>query len=269
MPNDTSYQIFRRAVLRRAKVFRNALTEMLLGMAATSVSDREEKAKSLEDAAQSLCDILTAKDQPSWLQPIHESVTQFRATQTEDNARQLATIIVRLLPLVQPEQVISKNEDPPPYEFDEIYKQARNKAGIRELFDAHVHALAAIIDSGDIESVTALNALRQLVAALKANRDASYAAVKQSVFLARFIQNTVVITLKKIPGLGILVEAAEKTLAGTEDGVATLDREMNALLEQAVRESLPRVMRTSEIVDQQVPSLPAPANSSLAEDSNE
>lgn len=234
------------------------MDQLLLVCASTSEAQRFAQAESLDQATESLCTIIVEKDWPQWLTELRQAVTEFLGTQNEQTLRQLIATIARHLYSVNQQNVLPDVDSGSTYRFDEFYEQARNQAKLAELFDAHIQAITALIDSGEIESVTVLNALIQLVAILKANRNASYASVKQTVFLARFIQNSVMIALKQIPGLGILVEAAEKTLNETEHGLDDLDRDMKALLLSAVRRHLPRIESASTIIEQQVRALPAP-----------
>jgi hypothetical protein len=260
MQNNEAYQIFLREVLRRANTFKKTMDQMIIGMGATTSESRREKAQVLLNAAEELCNILPEKDRPPWLMPLREAVGRFVHNFNDSNAESLISEIIRRSATVIPSQVLPTGGGPSPYEFDRFYDKARTEAKITELFDAHIDAVAKIVDSGEIESVTALNALIQLAAALKANRNASYSAVKQTVFLAKFIQNVVLVGLQKVPGIGILVEAAEKTLKDTEDGLDRLEREMESQVESAVREALPRVTQTTELMELQRRALPAPTD---------
>lgn len=150
-------------------------------------------------------------------------------------------------------------ESSSPWDFDRLYEQLREEERLSELFDAHIEAITRIIESDEIESVTALQALRQLVEVLTANRKGSFVAMKQTLLVARYIQNVVVIGLKKLPVLGTLVEAAEKTLSDMEDGFDTLERDLEAKSNAALNNSLPRIKRAPLMIEQQVLALPSPA----------
>jgi hypothetical protein len=258
MTSNESYQKWLREVFKRTKELKNAMNQMLLVLASQSEASRYAQAESLSVASESLCTIIVEKDWPHWLKPLDTAIAEFLAHQSEEKARQLISTIVMHLGSVNQNSVLPNADGESPYRFDDFYEQARNQANVSDLFDAHIQAISTLIDSGAIESVTVLNALIQLVATLKANRNASYSAVKQTVFFAKFVQNSVLIGLKKVPGLGILVEAAEKTLKDAEHGVGKLEQEMNAMLMTAVSGNLPRIQNASVIIEQQIKALPSP-----------
>ncbi len=256
VPNDAAVQAYVRELDKRIKHFKATFHEMLLALSDTSDESRRDKALLLQKAAEDIGNMLVAEDWPRWLGPIYESAAQFANTGGVHKAKELAAKIAEHFTEISSGHIPILVAPPSPYNFDTLYEEARSDAAISELFDAHIAAVERIIASGAIESVTVLTALRQLVQVLRANRAASYAAVRQSLFIARFINNSVLIALKQVPGLGILVEAAEKTLEETEDALDILDDKLNEMTRSAIIQSLPRIESARDIIEQQMLALP-------------
>jgi hypothetical protein len=256
IPNDAAVQAYVRELDHRVKRFRSAFNEMLLALSDTSDESRRSKALSLQKAAEDIGSMLVAQDWPRWLGPIRESAGQFASAGGVHKAQELAAKISEHFVEVSSGSISILDAQPSPYDFDRLYEEARSDALISELFDAHIAAIERIIESGCIESVTVLTALRQLVQVLRANRAASYAAVRQSLFIARFINNTILIALKQVPGLGILVEATEKTLEESEDALDIMDSKLNEMTRNAMVQSLPRIESARDLIEQQMLALP-------------
>lgn len=258
MSHPSSFEAFQRTLTERFNEFQRSLTAMLCAFGSTSEEIRQAKATAFSRSAKNLSELLTDTDKPGWLQPLLGAVIRFQANPGGDNDH-FIQVIAKHFASVKPIQLDST---PPvsPYDFDRLYETIRKEQRLGELFDAHIEAITRIIESGEIESVTVLEGLRQLIEVLTANRNGSYVAAKQSVCFSRFIHNTILIGLKKLPAIGTLVEAAEKTFKEVDIGFQAIDEEIQTQSRQAFSASLPRIERAPQIIEQQALALPSPAN---------
>lgn len=63
------------------------------------------------------------------------------------------------------------------YSFDELYERFKKDSKLSDLFDSLVETLEKMIASGEIDSISALKSLEQLISVIKQNKSGSYFSV--------------------------------------------------------------------------------------------
>jgi hypothetical protein len=261
MTSDESFEVYKRLLSERLERCRSTLQGMLMAFGSTSLETRNTAAGEFLRALQNLAEIITEQDRPKWLNPLTGSAHNFMAQQDESRTNALLQSIVKYFSAVLQSRTDERLAHSP-FDFDRLYVELRDEKRLSELFDAHIDALTRIIECGEIDSNSILAALRELVEVLTANRKGSLPAVRESVIFSRFVYHSVMIALKKLPVVGTLVEAAEKTQQELDDVVGDLEKELDLRAGTLIRQSLVIQKATRAIETQSSPiRLPAPSSS--------
>lgn len=240
----SSEERLNRTLTDRYTVFKTQLDETVASFSATNVPKRVENAERLSSAGHDLLGILVGQDRPPWLLPVTNAALAFAQHKDADHGKRFLQTAMQHYLQVAPIVIVDVSAS---YDFDRLYERLRDEGKLPELFDKMIEAITEMIESGAVDSVTVVTALQRLLAVLKANRDGSYVAVVRSLDYARFIGNTCMAFLKKIPMLGAFVEGYEKTLE-------EMEKEKSQLDEQLRHESLHMIINQTEIVKlQQLP----------------
>jgi hypothetical protein len=199
--------------------------------------------------------ILVPEDRPRWLSPITSATGTFAR-----NEMQGAEFITQMLLYYHQVGTIELSATSKHYDFDALYARLRDEHRLPELFDDLVKTIKEILDSGQIDSAAAIQALTELMEVLKANRTGSFVSVRQSISFGNYVKNVVIVALKKVTAIGILLEAYDRSF---DEASAELDRLATDLNEQsmnAMRARIPNVERLSAIIDPpRLEQTPAPA----------
>lgn len=264
MDENDSFATFRRTIDKRYQAFRTALDHTLAYFADGNNDLKLAKAKELQKASHYLQDILDEQDRPAWLNPIQTTVDVYLRDKSKDSARSLLSQIAAVFSSVRP--ISLRVEAESPYDFDRLYARLREQCQIPQLFEKLVQEITSIIESGEVETVTVLSALRQMVAVLKANRGGSYASTIGSFNFVTFVNNFIVIALKRIPGIKEAVEAYQETIKEAETAFQKLEQDLRDEMQTVVIERLPNLERVPLLIETQHAALPTPklAKSSMS-----
>jgi hypothetical protein len=148
---------------------------------------------------------------------------------------------------------------PPTVDFDALYRRFRDEGRIPQLFDDLIEIVTKIINSGEVDSLTALQALQQIVQILRANQHGSYLAVRKSITLSRYLSNLAKIILNKIPVVAEAIEAYDMTIDELDNEFASLDANLNRAIATSLTKSIPHIDRLPEYWDQTILLLPSPS----------
>jgi len=212
----------------------------------------------LVNAATDLQDILSSQDRPVWLHPILSAAQDYLRSKGPDHAKHLLEKIAENFGRIVPIKL--EHEAESPCDFDKLYEHLRAHRRIAELFDELVEKITEIIRSGEIDSITVLTSLQQMMAVLKANHKGSYVGTRGAFRAVRYLQNLIKAFLKSLPVIRELIEAFEETLRQTEEELQALDEELDNQMQKTVLEQLPRLERLSKTTAQQSLMLPGPGN---------
>lgn len=279
-----SSAVFDRALTNRIENVRHQI-DVLLTLFADSSKKQEERtaqAQKLATAAQDVLDILEVNDRPPWVLPMLNAARNYRTSGNTASGKELLKEILKFNKDIKP---IKASVDSSEVSFDQVFQRLLREGNLPELFQQLIDQTEELINSGKIESVTILAALRRLLAVVQANKDGSFVAVAQTSFLARFIKNSGIEYLKLIPGIAPVVAGWEKTIGDIEEERKDLERKLEhesllAVIDQATIsriETIPgqvrRLTNSNTNVDSHAPLLiedasPPQEDASIAGDSD-
>ena len=234
--------VFIRTLRERYAAFRDALVELISRFAQGKQPEITEAAKKTLRLGELFRDNIAVGDRPKWLDPLIDAAFKRSQGPATHLSQECLTAIIRYFHCL-PSRFEPDDDSRTIYNFDAIYSRYRDEYRIPELFDQLVELLVKIIESGEIESVTALNALRQLLDTLKANRDGSYVAASQTIRQSRYVFNLCIGLLKCVPVLKVFVEAYEKTQDELEAGFEKVNNAIDSERLRIISETIPRLER--------------------------
>ncbi|MBN1393846.1 MAG: hypothetical protein JW959_02290 [Pirellulales bacterium] len=219
----SSVERFNRTLGDRYDAFKQYLDKTVSSFATSTDVQRYRNADQLASAGRDILNILVKSDRPPWIQPITEAAEAFSQQKNSAQGERLLKMAVQHYHEVGP---IVIADDSSTYDFDKLYERLRDEGKLPELFDKMIDAVSKMVESGEIDSVTVVDALRRLLNILKANRNGSYVAVTRSLDYAKFIRNIGIEFLKRIPGIREAVNAYEKTLEEAEGERQNLEQQL-------------------------------------------
>lgn len=257
MPLAEGVETYRQAVEERFSAFRDCINSLVVGFSNTDQNKRGQLVKNLMEKTRDLADILPNKGLPKWLTDIRGATTQANADLNDKHTEQLLRVIWQSRDQIQPIEFPS--QDNSLFDFDELFNHYRDQGRIAELFDELVRALGSIIDSGVIDSLTAINALKDLIGMLKANRNGSLAAIKSCLFSAAYMKNTFIELLKEVPVLKAFVSGYEKTLQEAEHELGKIEEHLTEEIKNQLLEHNPNIAQLPALAAQGTLALPSPS----------
>lgn len=246
MTASNSFAMFQRTVERRFSDCKEAIsrTVQVFADATASASTRKTHAEELRRACQDLVDILDVPDRPAWLQRILSGANDLCHSQETNTQRRFLDVLLRNYALIEPIKLTDDQDRL--LDFDALYARIRDEGRIPELFDQLIGLVERIVASGEIESISVENALKQVLSVLRANRKGSYVAARQSIFITRYLKNLTFVYLEKLPVLKDLREAWNRTIDETEAELKEIDAQLTRDTQTVILKAVPHLERLSE-----------------------
>jgi hypothetical protein len=236
--------------------FRLALSNFLQVISIDGQGKKIESAKNLASSLETLRSVLSARDQPPWIQSLLVRVNEYvqYAPHRGDAGRiVLETIVSVSREFENQKWNIEDSNSIGTVQFAAIYEAVYVDSPIPKLFDALIAQLEWIIDSGKIDSINAIKQLEKLLANLRKN---SKADIFSREYVGRFVQifSTKLCWkyLESIPGLKQPIEALRETMTELGISFAHVGEEVMKRLATAVEPEAPRLPQID------FPALPAP-----------
>ena len=177
MTTIDSADAFRRSVSDRSAAFQDAVNKVMEAFAQTDKDVLFHCNRELLRASRDLGAILSRQDVPHWFQPIVSAAVEHAKANTIASARVLLTTINDRLLEIKPIDLTENQTSS--IDFDALYENFRDKGCLEDLFDKTIELLDKIITSEEIEGVTILDSLKQLLDILE-KRGASGGQPKRS-----------------------------------------------------------------------------------------
>lgn len=266
MENNPSLARFENTLGTLFNKCQQGLDSLQVSFVSTNDNERVESARHLEETLSTLSELLHDTHRPKWVAALLRATTIFASSPTPPNATNLLNTIIKYRNVVKPITFDPGIDEGSPFDFDGLFDSCKEEERLGELFDAHIESVSRIIESDEIEHLTILESLRTLVRVLKANRDGSYVAVRQAVWISEYVKNVVFVALKKSKTLDVLIKAAELTHKQVSSGLNDIDKIMTKEIDTQLHERLPRIDQAAEIVNQTYAALPPPAATTNADD---
>lgn len=232
MATNESVEFFLRFLDERFRAFRATLNELL---AKLSEGDSKAKVAACNNTIQALDDLKRAMsdgDRPAWINPLNDKLRWYANHSSHDKAGfQLLSAVLNANPHIETQTwAFASSETGSSIDFDAVYQQYYDGSRIPSLFDEILGLLQQIVDSGEIDSLSVINALEQLISTIRKNLHGTYLATRGTWEFSRaFLKNYLLHLLKQTPAIGGLVETLEKT-------AGELDSEMNTVFTGMVSE---------------------------------
>jgi hypothetical protein len=192
-----------------------------------SSNDREAKlaaSRQFLTTCSGLALTLAVSDRPAWLTELLDCTEWYVANHNDRDANHthLMKIIARYEQAMNHEWLVTEEDASVDYSFDGAYQRHQKESSVLDLFDAMENTLNHMIESCEIDSVSAIGSLSQLIVLIDQNKSGSYFSILACQdFITRFLKNTTWMQIRKIPGVKTFKDTFEKI---TKDMDAELDR---------------------------------------------
>lgn len=214
MADNESVQLVLRLIQEKHASLIAASTQLLKVLASEDAASKKATAQSMLQIANDLRAILSSKDVPNWLS---ESINQL--SHFVDGRWQASDLLINHIPIkagLDTHVWAFDSSTETAFDFDSIFEHYKNSSRLPELFDLIIQMLTEIHESGEIDSLSMMNALAKVVATLKKGRDGSYFSLNSAWgFLLTFLDNYMWGELSKVPVLGTALDALRKTISDT------------------------------------------------------
>lgn len=211
---DESAATFRRMLEERYQQLLQSLDQWVADIGnAASHENLKPRATEFLKYADAIADSLAQSDRPTWLEQLRSDARTFLRHSNGQTSRQFLLNLLKLRHKMAP---IDAGKTFPRFAFDRAFQELKISHNLTELFDRLVGEITEIIEKGDIDSVTALEGLNKIAAALRDNRDASFFSMDAARRGAKFIWHVIEGTVKEFKAAKILAEAAEKAFQDTD-----------------------------------------------------
>lgn len=243
MPDEDNptVQTFLRFIQERFGDFRNRLAELMNALAADDKPQRVARAKAALEAANSLRQALSQRDQPDWLQPIINTLQNYVSNQGHPSpGSQLIEAIGLHYGAAIAHKWVFDFSDDRGFDFDGVFRRFEAESRIPELFDRLVELLDKIIQCEEVDSRKIIHTLETIVATLKKNRNGSYFSVMGTWnFVGTYLQKLAWNAFLDIPVLKTLVKSLRETLDEMNKEMEKVHGQMRADLHQQLQAEFP------------------------------
>ena len=224
-----SVQVFLRFLSQRYEEFKVQLENMLKTMSSNDKEAKLSSSRQFLTSGSGLALTLAASDRPTWLKELIDNTEWYIGNHEKYDANHthLMQIVSRYEQAMNHEWSFKNSDNCDDYSFDDLYERKRNDSKIQELNDAIIDTLNYMIDSCEIDSVSAISSLHQLILLIEQNSSGSYSAILAThEFVIRFMRNSTWIQIRKIPGVKTFKDAFEKTAKDMDTELDKLHKEI-------------------------------------------
>jgi hypothetical protein len=156
--------------------------------------------------------VLKKEDYPDWLKQIDILIKKTDTNNFNKNT---------LPDLYNNIELSYKQKWPFSVDFEEIYKHYRSESKLEELFDKLIELLEEIIKNKELKEDIVINGIKKIIELVKYNQGKSYYSDEGLIkFIFIFLKNIAIETIKKIPGMDIILNSLGQTV---RDIAAELD----------------------------------------------
>ena len=204
---------------------------------------------------ESLGQVVAREHWPNWLVVLLKVTKNYEQNHANGDATWLAHLkaLISRYPEVERHKWFSEESDASAFDVDRIIDEARSAHRIDDLFGRIIETLRALANSGEIDSVKALEDLEEIINILKRAKAGSFSnQIVSWSFTRRFMKNLIKAYVKKSDVIGPIVEALEETSKeldiGLADASADVTRQLrdaadrgfkSAALEETIKQGLP------------------------------
>lgn len=236
MPND-SLDFFLRLINEKQNRLKSLSNSLLRTLASDSDHDKRIAASALLASANELKSIISTKDMPSWLNDLITKLAHY--IEKRWAAPDLLENYLSTKSLLDSHVWVFNADTESPFDFDRIYEHYKNESRLPQLFDEIIKILEDIISSGEVDSLSMIKSLGKVIVTLKTNKNGSYFSLNGAwEFLISFLNNYMWAELNKLPVIGTLMEALEKTIKETNEEMFTLHSKIQCEMKDIVENDI-------------------------------
>lgn len=232
--SNLSNKMFMNVIRENHEAFKSAFVGLLDALAGNDQAGKVDANRVLLKTSQDLATVLSEGDRPNWLTQTISLTEEYSHKNPDAKRHQPASSPYLLKKLIRIQQhALGHNwrfEDDlreSGHDFDAVFVELREKSNVSELFDSMVNALQEIISSGEVDSLRAIEALKELIGTLSKNSKGSYLSTVASwQFAQTFSKNFIWESLAEIPGVKQAKTAYERSLREMNVKMPELHAEM-------------------------------------------
>ena len=193
----------------------------------------------LVEAARDMHDYLAKEHRPQWLVQIYTYGQKYARHPDKSKLEQFLNILLKNHGAIR--QIEFADDEPPILDFDELFRRYRDEGKLCELFDDLIGVVNQIIATREVDSITALKSLEEIMDLLRSNRDGSYIAVRNTIFSTRYLKHLADVYLEKLPLVKELREAFDRLNKEAEAEFAKVDVKIQRETIRVIAERLPKI----------------------------
>lgn len=203
-------------------------TDLLLtAMAGEDVAPKKQHASKTASAISNITQLLPENQIPKWAVELRNTLYNFSRSQAK--GPEVLKLLIKLRATISDYNWMESGLADDGIDFEKVFEACREQSKIPDLFDSIIDLLEQIRDSEEIDSRIMVEALTKLIATMRIGKKSTCLSLDGAwEFLLDFIQNYFWAEAKKIPGIGSLVEALEKTISETGKEMSRLQNEVRA-----------------------------------------
>lgn len=245
MANTKTLELITRMIREKHGALIKASIQMLRAITGENEAEKKAKAQQMLENANSLRAVISTDDVPNWLAQAIGNLSQYI-----DNRRDSYNFLnhhIQVKSQMEAHTWVFEEQSQAAFDFDSIYEHFKKESRLPELFDQIVNILEEIESSGQIDSVTMLKSLGKVIATIKRGKDGSYFSINSAwEFLLSFLKNYMFGELSKIPVLGTMLEALEKTIKETNEEMSALHKNIQEEMSTVVESEIKALKNKSE-----------------------
>lgn len=222
-------------------------SDKLLGIMSGDTShDKRHQASKVFDAATALRSLVPPGRTPAWLDELIKSTTSY--AQNKQASAEFIRELVYLMPQIKNHEWLLDQTRREGIDFEAIFEHYKASSKLPELFDHIIDLLSRISASDDIDSKSMSDALSNIIATLQRSKTGTYFCFNSAwEFLCAFIQNYAWAEVSKLPVVGPLFEALEKTIKETATAMNTLHADVHGEMTRRAEQDVKFVKDTKRL----------------------
>ncbi|WP_029530713.1 hypothetical protein [Pseudomonas asplenii] len=214
--------------------FSSGANAMLGEMSGESSIQKKNRAKLLISQISRMKELAPESKFPKWLSDFSEALDGYLNNSLDSS--KFIRLLIEVLPEISRFRWVLDDSSSSGFDFESIFNECRLNSRVPELFGSIIELLEQIRDSGELDSRNMIDALSKIISTLQVGKTSTYFSMEGAWrFLCGFLENYFWIEAKKIPGLGPVVEALEKTIKDTQEEMSKLNVVVQTTMTERVK----------------------------------
>lgn len=194
--------------------------------------------QSLVDAIEKLKDVLAAQHWPTWLKELHSKTLLYHNNHANGPATWKAHLeaLMEYAKPLRGEAWHLSDVKPDALDVEAIVDRVRTENRIPDLYQATIDVLSRILESGEIDSVKAVNDLEKIIESLRAARKGSFSTQSFMWTFARKFAANLLKNYAEESKIGPLIKAWNQTRDDLDGAIETTKEEIAREIGEAAKE---------------------------------